>query len=74
MSVSLSGRAISLLVPLSFRLLSHLILDGQRVVDEERLLEGVLGRIRDVRAGPDGFIYLLTDAKNGRLVRLEPIL
>jgi glucose/arabinose dehydrogenase len=41
-------------------------------VSEERLLKGVLGRIRDVRAGPDGFIYLLTDESNGKLVRLEP--
>jgi glucose/arabinose dehydrogenase len=41
-------------------------------VSEERLLKGVLGRIRDVRMGPDGFIYLLTDESNGKLVRLEP--
>ena len=59
---------------LKFRLLSRLILDGQRIVDEEWLLEDTLGRIRDVRAGPDGFIYLLTDARNGKLIRLEPVL
>jgi glucose/arabinose dehydrogenase len=47
-------------------------LDGEKVVSEERLLKGVLGRIRDVRAGPDGFLYLLTDESNGKLVRLEP--
>ena len=47
-------------------------LDGDKVVSEERLLKGVLGRIRDVRAGPDGFLYLLTDESNGKLVRLEP--
>ena len=47
-------------------------LDGEKVVSEERLLKGVLGRIRDVRSGPDGFIYLLTDESNGKLVRLEP--
>jgi glucose/arabinose dehydrogenase len=47
-------------------------LDGEKVVSEERLLKGVLGRIRDVRAGPDGLIYLLTDESNGKLVRLEP--
>ncbi|MET0093117.1 MAG: PQQ-dependent sugar dehydrogenase, partial [Sedimenticola sp.] len=37
-----------------------------------RLLKGELGRIRDVRNGPDGYIYLLTDSPNGQLVRLEP--
>ena len=37
-----------------------------------RLLQGVLGRIRDVRVGPDGFIYLLTDESSGVLARLEP--
>ena len=42
-------------------------------MSEERLLKGVLGRIRDVRAGPDGFIYLLTDESNGKLVRIEPV-
>ena len=47
------------------------IRDG-KVVHEERMLEGELGRIRDVRLGPDGLLYLLTDADNGRLVRLSP--
>ena len=47
-------------------------LEGEKVVKEERLLKGVLGRIRDVRAGPDGFIYLLTDSGEGVLARLEP--
>ena len=54
------------------QMLVRLKLDGEKVVSEERLLKGVLGRIRDVRAGPDGFIYLLTDESNGKLVRLEP--
>ena len=45
----------SLLVgALKFRRLSRLELDGDRVVREERMLEDVLGRIRDVRVGPDG--------------------
>ena len=52
--------------------LVRLELDGEKVVKEERLLKGVLGRIRDVRQGPDGFIYLLTDEGNGVLARLEP--
>ncbi|MFT3963527.1 PQQ-dependent sugar dehydrogenase [Propionivibrio sp.] len=53
-------------------LLVRLELDGDRVVREERLLEKQIGRIRDVRAGPDGFLYLLTDEARGRLARLEP--
>jgi len=57
---------------LKFRLLVRLELEGDRVIKEERLLEGELGRIRDVRSGPDGYLYLLTDATNGKLVRLEP--
>jgi len=35
-------------------------------------LPGKYGRIRDVREGPDGAIYLLTDAANGKLLRLDP--
>lgn len=46
--------------------------DGERIVREERLLEGAIGRIRDVRSGPDGYLYLLTDSPAGRLLRLEP--
>jgi glucose/arabinose dehydrogenase len=57
---------------LKAQLLVRLELDGEKVVREERLLQGLLGRIRDVRSGPDGFIYLLTDAANGVLARLEP--
>jgi aldose sugar dehydrogenase len=54
------------------QMLVRLQLDGEKVVKEERLLKGVLGRIRDVRMGPDGFIYLLTDEAHGVLARLEP--
>ena len=55
------------------QMLVRLKLDGEKVVREERLLKNVLGRIRDVRTGPDGFIYLLTDEPNGVLARLEPV-
>ena len=51
--------------------LHRLELDGEKVVHEERLLQGV-ARIRDVRVGPDGLVYLLTDERAGRLLRLEP--
>jgi len=57
---------------LAGQMLVRLRLDGESVVREERLLQGVLGRIRDVRNGPDGFLYLLTDASRGVLARLEP--
>ena len=57
---------------LKFGLLVRLELEGERVVHEERMLEGELGRIRDVRQGPDGKLYLLTDAADGTLVRLSP--
>jgi glucose/arabinose dehydrogenase len=53
-------------------MLVRLVLDGEKVLKEERLLKGVLGRIRDVRNGPDGFIYLLTDKSDGVMARLEP--
>jgi len=55
------------------QMLVRLQLDGEKVVREERLLKGVLGRIRDVRAAPDGHIYLLTDESHGVLARLEPV-
>ncbi|WP_373388775.1 PQQ-dependent sugar dehydrogenase [Pseudomonas alcaligenes] len=50
--------------------LIRLQLDGDKVVHEERLLQGRGWRIRDVRLGPDGFLYLLTDAPDGKLLRL----
>jgi glucose/arabinose dehydrogenase len=43
-----------------------------KVTREERLLADRLGRIRDVRAGPDGYLYLTTDEAEGRLLRLMP--
>jgi glucose/arabinose dehydrogenase len=52
--------------------LVRLALDGEKVVKEERLLQNELGRIRDVRMGPDGFLYLLTDDSDAILARLEP--
>ena len=54
-------------------LVSRLVLDGDRVIHEERLFEGLQARIRDVRQGPDGLLYLLTDAPAGRILRVEPV-
>ena len=56
---------------LKFGFLVRLTLDGDRVVDEERLLDGVTRRIRDVREGPDGALYVL-DEYGGRILRLTP--
>jgi glucose/arabinose dehydrogenase len=57
---------------LASKLVSRLTLDGNKVTGEERMLQGLGERIRDVRQGPDGFVYLLTDASNGRILRLKP--
>ena len=51
--------------------LVRLVLDGRRVVSEERLLTTLGARIRDVRQGPDGFLYVVTDGTEGRVLRLE---
>ncbi|WAG80672.1 PQQ-dependent sugar dehydrogenase [Metapseudomonas furukawaii] len=55
---------------LAQRQLIRLQLDGDKVVHEERLLEDLDTRIRDVRQGPDGYLYLLTDEGDGRLLRV----
>jgi glucose/arabinose dehydrogenase len=51
--------------------LLRLTLQGERVTGEQRLLAGLGERLRDVRQGPDGRIYLLTDSSDGRVLRLE---
>ena len=57
---------------LSGEVLVRLDVEGDRVVGEERLFERQLGRVRDVRVGGDGAIYLLTDAADGKLIRVAP--
>jgi aldose sugar dehydrogenase len=57
---------------LKFRYLAMLQIDGTRVVREEKLLPDLGQRVRDVRQGPDGWVYLLTDARDGQLLRLLP--
>ena len=54
------------------RILVRLQLDGEKVVKEERLLHDLGERIRDVRQGPDGALYLLTDNNAGRILRVAP--
>ena len=52
--------------------LARLTLDGDRVIAEEKLLTELGQRIRDVRQGPDGYVYVLTDDRNGKLYRIAP--
>jgi len=61
-----------LVASLKFRYLSRLVLDGTRVVREDRLLPDIGERLRDVAEAPDGTLYLLTDARNGQLLRIVP--
>ena len=55
------------------QLLVRLDLEGDTVVAEHRLLADLRERIRDVRIGPDGHIYLLTDNPDGRVLRVDPV-
>ncbi len=56
---------------LAGQLVSRLTLDGEKVVGEERLFAGMNKRIRDVRQGLDGWLYLLTDAPDGEVLRVR---
>ena len=58
---------------LAGRHLRRIVLHGGAVVLQEALLEDRLGRIRDVRQGPDGRLWLLTDERRGALYRIEPV-
>ena len=55
------------------QIVSRLALQGDRVIGEERMLSELNERIRDVRQGPDGLIYLATDSTQGRILRLKPV-
>jgi glucose/arabinose dehydrogenase len=57
---------------LAGRHLRRVRIRNDRVVEQEVLLSGVIGRIRDVRLGPDGKLYILTDERNGGLYRIDP--
>jgi glucose/arabinose dehydrogenase len=57
---------------LKFGYLDRVVLAGDRVVFEQKLVDDLGERVRDVRQGPDGWIYLLTDHPRGRLLRLRP--
>ncbi|MBX3513051.1 MAG: PQQ-dependent sugar dehydrogenase [Xanthobacteraceae bacterium] len=57
---------------LVFTSLYRIEVNGEKFVKEEALLEAGGDRIRDVRQAPDGAIWLLTDARNGKVLRLTP--
>jgi glucose/arabinose dehydrogenase len=57
---------------LKFELLSRLELKGDKAVKEERILQDLHERIRDVRQGPDGALYQHTETASGRILRLAP--
>src|SRR5690606_4731388 len=55
---------------LSFKFIQRTVFDGTTVVKEEKLLEDI-GRVRNVRQGPDGYIYFATE--DGKIQRLVPV-
>jgi glucose/arabinose dehydrogenase len=57
---------------LSSQALVRLVMKDDRVVGEERLLTDLNARIREVVQGPEGALYVLTDATNGKLLKLTP--
>ncbi|CAN0143830.1 unnamed protein product [Phaeothamnion confervicola] len=52
--------------------LARLVIEGNKVVAEEKLLASERDRIRDVRQGPDGALYVATDSGRGRILRIAP--
>ena len=57
---------------LKFQYLNRIELKNGKVLAEHKLLENVGQRMRDVRQGPDGFLYVLTDSSRGQLIKLVP--
>ena len=57
---------------LKFGYLDRIVLNGDKVSAEHKLLTEGKARIRDVKQGPDGLLYVLTDESNGKLLRLRP--
>ncbi|KRE02408.1 hypothetical protein ASE61_14015 [Bosea sp. Root670] len=58
---------------LAGQMLVRLSTEGEKVTGEERLLTDIGTRIRDVVQGPDGFIYLLSDDADGKVLRVRPV-
>lgn len=58
---------------LRFGQLARLRMKDNKVIKEERLINGKVGRIREVQQGLDGYLYIITDETNGKLLRLKPL-
>ena len=58
---------------LKYQLISRLELKKGEIVNEERLFVNRFGRIRDIRIGPKGYIYFLTDEADGGLYKINPL-
>jgi glucose/arabinose dehydrogenase len=67
-----SWRGSILTGALKSQLVSRLETSGDRITREERMLQNVGERIRDIRQGPDGYVYLVTDSAQGRVLRVRP--
>uniref|UniRef100_UPI0025E55DE1 PQQ-dependent sugar dehydrogenase n=1 Tax=uncultured Oxalicibacterium sp. TaxID=1168540 RepID=UPI0025E55DE1 len=57
---------------LVFRNLERLEVKDGKVVQREKLLPDLNARVRDVREGPDGYLYLATDEADGRIIKVLP--
>lgn len=58
---------------LKFGQLARLEMKNNKVLKEERLINGKVGRIREVQQGLDGYIYIITDEPDGKILRLKPL-
>ena len=58
---------------LKFGQLVRLKMINNKVMEEERLINGAVGRIREVKEGSDGLLYILIDDANGKILRLKPV-
>ncbi len=56
---------------LKYQLIARLEVKNNAVLNEERLFANEYGRIRDIRQGPDGFLYFITDSGNGSIYRID---
>ena len=54
------------------QMMVRLVRQGESITMEERYFKEALGRVRDVRQGPDGALWLLTDDPDGSLIRVTP--
>lgn len=56
---------------LAARAIIHLAMDGSRIIGESRRFTEIGERLRDIRTGPDGAIYILTDSEQGKLLKIS---